>query len=258
MNIESANGCQKVNEENPLSKLGKSGHFYHRGKDTTRLEAFVDAAFAFALTLLVVSFDAIPQSFDELVIALRAVPAFLFGFCILAMFWIAHRNWSMRFGLDTTFSTVASLALIFVLLVYVYPLRAMATAAVSALTNGWLPTEFYIDNVSKARGLFAIYGIGFFVSNLCLVSLNWHALRHANSLALTAEERLLTRYEILAWSIVGSSGLVSLILAVTLPDRLVGLAGWSYMALVVVMPTFGFFTTRQFSARFPAASTGKS
>ncbi len=241
-----------------LSGLEKSGHFYHRGKDTTRLEAFVDAAFAFALTLLVISFDAVPQSFEELVVALRAVPAFLFAFCILAMFWLAHRNWSMRFGLDTTFATLVSLALIFVLLVYVYPLRAMATAAMSALTNGWLPSEFYIDDVSKVRGLFAIYGIGFFVSNLCLVSLNWHALRQADALALTPEERLLTRQEVLAWSIVGGSGLVSLVLAMTLPDRLVGLAGWIYMGLAVVMPTFGFVSTRQFSARFPDASPGRS
>lgn len=245
-----------MSRDNPLNGLEKSGYFYQRGKDTTRLEAFVDAAFAFALTLLVISFDAVPKSFDELMVALRAVPAFLFGFCVLAMFWIAHRNWSMRFGLDTTFATLVSLALIFVLLVYVYPLRAMATAAISALTNGWLPTEFYIDSVGKARGLFAIYGIGFFVSNLCLVSLNLHALRRANSLALTPEEQLLTRYEILAWSIVGSSGLVSLILAVMLPDRLVGLAGWIYMGLAVVMPAFGIFTSRQFAARFPDASTG--
>ena len=240
-----------MSTEDPLAGVEKSGHFHHRGKHTTRLEAFVDAAFAFALTLLVVSFDAVPQSFDELMIALRAVPAFLFAFCILAMFWIAHRNWSTRFGLDTTFSTLISLALIFVLLVYVYPLRAMATAAMSVLTNGWLPSEFYIDSVSKVRGLFAIYGIGFFVSCLCLVSLNVHALRRASSLALTPQERLLTVYEVLAWSIVGSFGLVSLALAMTLPDRLVGLAGWSYMAMAVVMPTFGLVTARQFSARFP-------
>ena len=258
MTTESEHGCQEVSRYDPPNELEKSGHFYHRGKDTTRLEAFVDAAFAFALTLLVISFDAVPRSFDELTIALRAVPAFLFAFCILAMFWIAHRNWSMRFGLDTTFATLVSLALIFVLLVYVYPLRAMATPAMSFLTNGWLPSEFYIDNVSKIRGLFVIYGVGFFVSNLCVISLNWHALRRANELALTPEERLLTRYEILAWSIVGSSGLVSLILAVTLPDRLVGLAGWSYMGLALIMPTFGFVTSRRFSARFPAAGTARS
>ena len=148
--------------------------------------------------------------------------------------------------------------MIFVLLVYVFPLRAMATAAMSTMTNGWLPSEFYIDSVSKVRSLLAIYGIGFLLSNLCLVSLNWHALRCAKALALTPEEQLLTRHEVLAWLIVGSSGLVSLLLAMTLPDRLVGLAGWSYMGLAVVMPAFGFLSTRQFSARFPDASPDRS
>lgn len=235
----------------------KSGHFYHRGKDTTRLEAFVDAAFAFALTLLVISFDAVPQNYNELITALRAVPAFFFGFCMLAMFWVAHRNWSIRFGIDTTFATRVSLALIFVLLVYVYPLRAMATAAISAMTNGWLPTEFYIDQFSQVRGLFVIFGVGFFVSNLCIVLLNWHALQLADRLALTPEERLLTRYEILAWSIVGCTGLVSLTLALTLPDSIVGLAGWTYSGLAVVMPTYGFIASRRFAARFPDASAGE-
>jgi uncharacterized membrane protein len=42
-----------------------------RGRQTTRLETFVDAAFAFALTMLVISVDAIPQSFDELLQALK-------------------------------------------------------------------------------------------------------------------------------------------------------------------------------------------
>ncbi len=239
--------------ESTLAELDRSGHFYNRGKDTTRLEAFVDAAFAFALTLLVISFDAVPQSFEELVIALRAVPAFLFAFLILAMFWIGHRNWSIRFGLDTTFATLVSLGLVFVLLVYVYPLRAMATAAVSAMTNGWLPSDFRIDSFGEVRGLFAIYGVGYFVSNLCLVMLYWHALRRADELMLTLEERLLTKQEVVAWLIIGSFGLVSTLLAATLPIRLVGLAGWIYMGLAVVMPTFGLFASRQFDRRFPRA-----
>ena len=245
-----------MKKDTNIADLEKTGHYYNRGENTTRLEAFVDAAFAFALTLLVISFDAVPQSFDELVTALRAVPAFLFAFSILAMFWIAHRNWSIRFGLDTTFATLVSLALIFVLLVYVYPLRAMASAATSALTNGWLPSNFYIDGEDKVRGLFAIYGTGFFISNLCIVLLNVHALKSADSLALTPEERLLTMHEILAWSIVGSTGLVSVLLAASLPDRFLGLVGWSYMSLAVVMPMFSYVSGRQFRARFPGDGAG--
>ena len=203
------------------------------------------------MTLLVISFDAVPQSFNELATALRSVPAFLFAFLILAMFWIGHRNWSIRYGLDTTFAMLVSLALVFVLLVYVYPLRAMATAAVSAITAGWLPTEFRIDSFTDLRGLFAIYGTGFFVSNFCLVLLYWHASQRAEALSLTPEERLLTKHEVSAWLIVGGFGLLSLVLALTLPDRLVGAAGWVYAGLAVVMPIFGHLTSKQFAARFP-------
>lgn len=42
-----------------LSNLPVRDHFRLRGEAMTRLETFVDAAFAFAVTLLVVSFDAV-------------------------------------------------------------------------------------------------------------------------------------------------------------------------------------------------------
>ena len=73
-----------------LSKLPVEGGVRQRGEQVTRLETFVDAAFAFAMTLLVVSFDAMPDSFAELYDALRRFPAFLAGFAILALFWHAH------------------------------------------------------------------------------------------------------------------------------------------------------------------------
>jgi uncharacterized membrane protein len=44
-----------------------------RGEKVTRLEAFVDAAFAFSVTLLVISGDKIPTSVDELIQALNHV-----------------------------------------------------------------------------------------------------------------------------------------------------------------------------------------
>jgi uncharacterized membrane protein len=44
-----------------LSTLPVEGSVRQRGEQVTRLETFVDAAFAFAMTLLVVSFDAMPR-----------------------------------------------------------------------------------------------------------------------------------------------------------------------------------------------------
>ena len=75
-----------------------NGGFRPRGQQVTRLETFVDAAFAFAVTSLVLSFDAMPDSFTELYDALRRLPACLAGFAILALFWTAHHRFSRRCG----------------------------------------------------------------------------------------------------------------------------------------------------------------
>jgi hypothetical protein len=48
--------------------------FRIRGADMTRVETFTDAAFAFAVSLLVISSDAVPTSFDQLTDALLGVP----------------------------------------------------------------------------------------------------------------------------------------------------------------------------------------
>src|SRR5689334_21939870 len=93
--------------------------FIHRGVNVTRLEAFVDAAFAFAVTLLVISLDSIPTSIPAMLVALKGVPAFAASFIQIMIFWSAHATWSRRFGLDDAPSQRLSLVLVFLVLVYV-------------------------------------------------------------------------------------------------------------------------------------------
>src|SRR3546814_12868586 len=50
--------------------------FVHRGRQVTRLDAFVDGAFAFSLKLLVISIDDIPHCRPALARAPKAVHAF--------------------------------------------------------------------------------------------------------------------------------------------------------------------------------------
>ena len=104
-----------------------------RGREVTRIEAFVDAAFAFAVTLLVISFDAIPDSVPALVAALKGVPAFAASFALLAWIWWSHAAWSRRYGLDDGRSVLLSLLLVFLVLVYVYPLRLRVVLVVGVL-----------------------------------------------------------------------------------------------------------------------------
>ncbi len=60
--------------------------FRVRGGVTTRIEAFVDAASAFVLTLLIISFGALPDSVDAMLLALKGVPAFALIFLLIGAF----------------------------------------------------------------------------------------------------------------------------------------------------------------------------
>lgn len=221
------------------SAAGEPSGIRHRGGDAHRLETFVDAAFAFALTLLVISFDAVPSSYGELMTALRGIPAFIASFAIIVMLWSAHHVWSRRYGLSDVPTLLISLALVMIVMIYVYPLRSLMSVTLHQLTNGWAPGEFDLTSAAEARGLFTIYGAGFSTATACIVALYLHALRRAGRLGLTAYECALTRLEVVVWSLVSGVGALSVVLAQTLPDRLLGLAGWVYSSLAVLSPACG-------------------
>ena len=63
-----------------LDELVVEDEFRLRGLEVTRLDTFIDAAFAFVLTILVISFDEIPSNYDELMTAVKRIPAFGFSF----------------------------------------------------------------------------------------------------------------------------------------------------------------------------------
>lgn len=175
-----------------LAKLPREDGFRLRGQQVTRLETFVDAAFAFALTLLVIFFETLPSSFDELREALRRVPTFALCFVLLAMFWSAHNRWSRRFGMEDSASTVWSLGLVLVMLVYVYPLRMVISSGMWLVTGGYVPSELTISGPTALADLqwaFIIYGVGFGLMSLMILLLNRHALRSADELGLDALER---------------------------------------------------------------------
>jgi uncharacterized membrane protein len=228
-----------------LDSLPVKNGFRLRGSQMSRLETFADAAFAFAVTLLVISFDQIPATYEELVGALKSVPAFAASFAIIVMFWVAHRTWSMRYGLDDATSTVLTMLLVFIIMVYVYPLRAMMAAWLNGMTGSWVPAELQFGSYEQVRGMFLIYGAGWLSANGTLVLMNYHALRKADSLRLSPLEIFATRSVMQAWSLVGFFGAVSMAIAVSVPDGWLGLAGYAYAGLAIVMPLYRRLRGRQ-------------
>jgi uncharacterized membrane protein len=142
-----------------------------RDRQTTRLETFVDAAFAFALTMLVVSVDSVPQSFDGLVDAIKRVPAFAASFLITVMFWLGHYRWSRRYGIEDTGSVVLSLLLVFLMLVFLYPLRLMMSGAFHSVSGGWLPGEIVITRIAHLQFILVLYGVAFLMMSGVLLAM---------------------------------------------------------------------------------------
>ena len=234
-----------------LSTLPVQQGFRLRGEAVTRLETFVDAAFAFAVTLLVVSFDAMPDTAGELYEALRRLPAFLAGFAILAMFWHAHHRFSRRFGLQDGAVVTLSLALVAVTLFYVYPLRMVMSAAMHFFTGGLAPSEFEVGGLGEFQMIFVVYGVGFAALAGIMVLLNLHALRRADTLGLDAPEREVARAEIVSHLLLIAAAALSIGIALALSPGATwayALPGLAYGLLGFVMPAYGIAVGRKVDA----------
>lgn len=189
--------------------------FLRRGDQVTRLEAFIDAAFAFAVTLLVISVDSIPDSIDALLVALKGVPAFAVSFAMITLFWSAHARWSKRYGLDDAVTTVLSLTLVFVALIYVYPLKMLFGTLFGYISNGVLPYPISSRVMpTDVRTMYIVYSTGFIALSLCLLGLYLHARRKADVLALDAAERITTDSDLAIYAWFALVGLLSLILSI--------------------------------------------
>ena len=232
----------------PLSETLKRmpDGFYHRGAEVTRLEAFVDASFAFALSLLAISGNTMPNSTAALLLSLKGVPAFAASFLLLIQFWRAHAGWSRRYGLDDPRSQWLSLLLIFLLLIFVYPLHMVFSSFFALLSGGALPQKFDMQSLSGFRALFVTFGVAFFSMGMVITLLYANALKQAASLRLTAREQTLTKLIVRQWAVIPMVSMVSIILAIFLPESLrtsiwIGLPGYLYF----VVNGFSIYTYRK-------------
>jgi uncharacterized membrane protein len=206
--------------------------FRERGQQVTRVETFVDAAFAFAVTLLMISAGELPASVEDLVESLLRLPAFAATFAVLVMLWLAHNNWSRRYGLDDPPAVLLSLLLVFVTLVFVYPLRMLFESFFAWISFGALPASFTIGSIDNLRAMFIVYGASFATMSACIAALYWHAWRRRVALGLDEHEcrGTLERIGMFGWIVLLSvvSMLSTLLLQPGLPEWTYGMPGMIY------------------------------
>jgi len=215
-----------------------------RGLEMTRLEVFIDAAFAFAVTMLVISFDNIPRSYDEVMLAIKSIPAFIFAVAQLVWIWHTHNTWSRRFGLDTAYTVFISTALLIVVLIYVYPMRIMAGGMFAWITNDYLPSNFTSITLDELRHMFIFLGLGFIALSLVFVQMYRYAGRVKLELLLNEYELFESRTRVVMWMGAAGIGLISVILAITLPTQLVPYSGFTLMLLAAWFPLTRLWRSR--------------
>jgi uncharacterized membrane protein len=221
-----------------LDSLPRLKGFRLRGLEMTRLETFVDATFAFAITMLVIAGQQVPDQVDVLLDAFKNVPAFAASVATLSIFWRGHWLWSRRYGLEDGVSIFISWALIFTMLIYVYPLKIIFSGMFYAISSHRAGHAITVQTFEQARGLFAVYALGFIALALEIVLLNLRAWRLRRALKLNALERALTKMECIGWCIPVSVGMLSLVFALILPPDHIGWAGWSYFLMSFLVPLY--------------------
>src|SRR2546423_4319239 len=70
-----------------LDVLPRLRGFRLRGMEMTRLETFIDAAFAFAISMLVIAAQQIPDNIQALLAAFKNVPTFICSIAVLGIYW---------------------------------------------------------------------------------------------------------------------------------------------------------------------------
>jgi uncharacterized membrane protein len=224
--------------DEPLASLPADREgFRLRGLEMTRIETFTDAAFAFAVTFLVVS-TASANTFRALSTALAGIPAFAVSFVLIMVFWVGHWKWSRRYGQEDMPVIMLSGALVFVLLIYIYPLKFLYSLSVDYFFGRQI-TGATIERAAQLNYSFAIYGAGFALMNLIVAGLYGYSYRQREALQLDELERFLTRSEAIAWLLVAGVGLLSTAVALLTEPSPAAPAGWVYMILPVIMPIFG-------------------
>jgi uncharacterized membrane protein len=218
-------GGQTVVREGLAQRQGGEEDFRWRGEDVSRIEAFTDAVFAFAVTLLVVSLE-VPKTFDELLVDMRGFFAFAICFALLLFVWYEHYKFFRRYGLRDLPTLWLNSVLLFLVLLYVYPLKFLFTLWMDQLFGF---SENEMIEASQVPLLLLIYSAGFIAIQLVFVLMYLRAYSLRGALGLGAYELSVTREEVQGYLLNVAVGLASIAIAVFGREALVSLAGYIYL-----------------------------
>ena len=147
---------------------------------------------------------------------------FAFAVCFVLLFavWHSHYRFSRRYGLwDDAIAVNLNTALLFIVLLYVYPLKFLFTLLSDTLlgfsTTVRLPSGAVVETIRNDQVplLMVIYGAGFVALQTVFVLLYLRAYTLRDTLGLDAHERSVTREEMQGFLLMVGVGLISIVIA---------------------------------------------
>lgn len=196
-----------------------------------RIEAFSDAVFAFAATLMVVNFNP-STDFNFTKTDVTGFLSFAISFFVLVALWWVHYNFFRRTNYMDNVLIALNALLLFVVLYYVFPLKS--------LVQSWMGEG--VKTKEDLSNLFVMYGIGFTLIFSCFAGMYYRAFKKSKS----GEKSLNLYFYARHFAIFVLVSLASIILSFFGVGIEFGLPGFFYALLGPLC----FFHSKQFYKRY--------
>ena len=222
-----------------------------RSHEPSRLETFSDAVFALAVTLIIVSLE-VPKTYADLYETMKGTISFAVCFAILFSIWNNQNIFFRCYGLNDSLTVALNAALLFVVLVYVYPLKFLFNLVFFSNqyeVHGTLKEMISDNNVPD---LMLIYGAGYSIYNLLFYLMYANAIKRREEVNLTESELFETRTVGYMFMICVIIGIVDIGLALLLPLKYAGLSGYFYTVIGPAYFVWYLYRTKKKRKRFPA------
>jgi hypothetical protein len=221
-----------------------------RNNEIQRIETFSDGVFAFAVTLLIVSLE-VPHSFDELVTTMRGFLGFGISFFLLVFIWQEQHRFFRVYGMEDGVTLNLNIALLFLVLFYVYPLKFLFSLSFGNMIYGADKSPFTIK-AGQVPTLMMIYALGFVAIYLLFFLMYLHARNKSAILGMTPVEKFDCGSTMYRMAIMVGTGICSFLTALLLKGDQASWAGYVYFLIWPTITIFFKFRKKNRKKLFPS------